>query len=69
MLTIPVNIAVFAAFHCVISIIPHTNLEFKRIRGAWQLDIWGYGWQKWQDPARSGKVDGKIGGKNGKDVS
>jgi len=64
-----VNIAVFAAFRCVIDSVLLANPEFKPICGVWELDVSRYGWQKWQDVARCGKVDGKIGGKSGKDVS
>ncbi len=68
MLTGVVNIAVFAAFHCVIPGGLPSNAEFKPVCGLEELDIWCYGRQQWQETARGmAKTarSGKVGGKNG----
>ena len=65
MLTVVVNIAVFAAFQFCDGCSLLSDAEFKSLRMPWQLDIACYGRQKRQDVARSGKV----GGKNGNIVS
>ncbi|HST87584.1 MAG TPA: hypothetical protein VLJ14_04330, partial [Ktedonobacterales bacterium] len=44
-----VNIAVFAAFRCVIGIALLSNAEFKPVCGPHQLDVSCYGWQRWHD--------------------
>src|SRR5579859_4119290 len=55
MLTITVNIAVFAAFHFVIGNTSRAKSAFKGVCAIQQLDISCYGWQKRQEAARSGK--------------
>src|SRR5690348_16098002 len=51
MLTGEVNIAVFAVFRCCCCGGLGANAEFKPVRVDRQLDIWCYGWQKWQETA------------------
>ena len=48
-LTGMVNIAVFAAFRCVITVVLRSNAEFKPICAPHELDVLRYGWQKRQD--------------------
>ena len=70
MLTGAVNIAVFAAFWPRVGRLLLSNAEFKPVCRICELDVSRYGWQKRQDPARSGNEwqrSGKVGGKNGKD--
>src|SRR5579859_5778992 len=52
MLTIPVNIAVFAAFWPRVGGVLRSTAAFKPVCAIWQLDVSRYGWQKRQ---RSGK--------------
>ena len=61
MLTVVVNIAVFAAFHVVIGNTSGARVAFKGVCAIRQLDISCYGRQKWQETARSGTVGGKNG--------
>jgi hypothetical protein len=49
MLTVAVNIAVFAAFQPRIGGILLSNPEFKPSGVDWRRDMWGSGWQKRQD--------------------
>jgi hypothetical protein len=68
MLTELVNIAVFAAFRPRVEDGLPSNAEFKPVCGLEELDIWCYGWQKWQETARwmaKTARGGKVGGKNG----
>src|SRR5689334_15596042 len=66
MLTGAVNIAVFAAFCCVIGGVLLSDAEFKRVCGLRELDVWCYGWQKRHDRGKKWQQSGKVGGKNGK---
>ena len=54
MLTGAVNIAVFAAFWPRVGRLLLSNAEFKPVCRICELDVSRYGWQKRQDPARSG---------------
>ena len=60
MLTVGVNIAVFAAFRSVIGITLLSHAAFKPICRLRARDMWCYGWQMRQETARSGKADGAI---------
>src|SRR5689334_9799105 len=51
MLTIPVNIAVFATFSFCVEGDLLSDAAFKPVCAIWQLDVARYGRQKWQDPA------------------
>src|SRR5690348_945721 len=51
MLTGMVNIAVFAAFRCVITVVLRSNAEFKPVCRERPLDVSRYGWQKRQEVA------------------
>jgi hypothetical protein len=55
-----VNIAVFAAFRCVIGTTLRSIAEFKAVCRDRPLDMWCYGWQKRQDRGKNGKVRGTI---------
>ena len=61
MLTIPVNIAVFAVFRICFARCSAGIAEFKRLCRERQRDVSRYGRQKRQEVARSGKADGKNG--------
>jgi hypothetical protein len=52
MLTIPVNIAVFAAFWPRVGGILLSNPQFKPLCRLSLLDVLGYGWQQRQETAR-----------------
>ncbi len=60
MLTGVVNIAVFAAFRCVITVVLLSNAAFKPVCGPHALDIWCYGRQKRHDRGKNGKVRGTV---------
>jgi hypothetical protein len=47
-----VNIAVFAAFHIRFDLRSVAGAEFKAVWASQQLDIWCYGRQRRQDPAK-----------------
>jgi len=59
-LTGKVNIAVFAAFRCVIGATLRSHPEFKPRWANRQLDVSRYGWQKRQDGGKNGKVRGTV---------
>jgi|SRR5690242_4984731 len=65
MLTAPVTIAVFAAFHIRFDLQSVSDAEFKPVWPIRQRDISCYGWQKRQDVATWMARIGKVGGKNG----
>jgi hypothetical protein len=69
MLTGAVNIAVFAAFRIRFTLRSISIAEYKPVCAVGQLDIGYYGWQKWQETARGMARNGKVGGKNGKDMA
>ena len=65
-LTGMVNIAVFAAFRCVIRYVLLSNAAFKPVCGPRQLDVWCYGWQKRHDRGKKWQRSGTVGGKDGR---
>src|SRR5690348_15529249 len=65
MLTGMVNIAVFAAFRCVIGSVLRSDAAFKRVCADRPLDVWRYGWQKRQETATMWQRMATWAAKNG----
>ena len=61
-----VNIAVFAAFHGVISVVLLSNPDFKRVFWTCRPHEGGKSGKKWQDRGKDVARNGKVGGKSGK---